>query len=211
MDQHYFNCLFNVWISSKDKYGFVRYFYLVTDDSTRHKTSRHVLFHTAHVGGPQDEEAQPGSRLLSDAATEGKTSDGNSNGSVEALEQNLCWETIAHMNGGTTDNASDATKEIVLTFDKCMTEVKTDNDLKGIANPYGFKQKAIRLGDPFHNANLVVTAASRAAFGDPKRNCPTQNHHLQLLESIHDAHSDDLIISRRAADKVMLRTGHNSN
>jgi len=166
IDQHYFNTMFRVWITTKDQYGFIRIWYMVTDDSKHHKTSRHVVIMTAHVGEATDVDAKPGFRLLSDAATKAKNSSGNSNANVETMEENLDMEIMSHFGGGTTDNASDAKKEVVVTFDDILDMVKASDDYNEMGTLYGFERLATRLGDPFHNGNLVVTGASKAAFDD---------------------------------------------
>jgi len=76
---------------------------------------------------------------------------------------------MSHFGGGTTDNASDAAKEVCITFDKILNMVKSDANLKDMGSLYGYKRLPMRLGDPFHNANLVVSGASVAAFGNSKR------------------------------------------
>jgi hypothetical protein len=189
-DQHYFNIMFREWIMTKDKYGFFCLWYMVTNDSKLHKTSCHVVIMSARVGEAIDVDAKPGFWLLSDAATKAKNSSGNSNANIETMEENLDMEIMSYFGGGTTDNASGAKKEVVVTFDNILNKVKANvdcnvMDCNVMGTLYGYDQLATRLGDPFHNANLVVLGASMAAFGDPKRNEPTQNQHRHAILALY--------------------------
>jgi len=191
INQHHFKVMFKQWITTHDEYGFIKLWYIVTDDSKHHKTEHHVVIMTAHVGEADDVKAKPGFGLLSDGATQAKNSSGNSNANLDTMQENLDMTILAHFAGGTTDNAADAKKEVIVSFDKVQDLVKADPNLAAMDTLYGYERLPMRLANGFHNGNLVVTCVSVAAFGHPKCDAPMQNQHRHFLKELHDLHSAD--------------------
>ena len=61
----------------------------------------------------------------------------------------------------------------------------------------------IAFGDPFHIANLAVTWASLAVFGDTERDNHRQVHHRQLLQSLHTLRDADSAYAQAKLDEIM--------
>jgi hypothetical protein len=68
-------------------------------------------------------------------------------------------------------------------------------------------RRGIKIGDPFHIDNLIVTLASLATFGETERNNHQQTHHHQLIQSIHDIHKKAKTLSQKVIDQVLEGTG----
>ena len=67
----------------------------------------------------------------------------------------------------------------------------------------GVWHRAIKFGNPYHIGNLVVMYFSRHAYGDKEQGAWSQNHHLQLMGSVHSLHSKDTALSQKVLDDVM--------
>ena len=90
-----------------------------------------------------------------------------------------------------TDNASDASLEVLKTFEKVMAHVNKELEATEQAtinhdHVFGVKRKCIQLGDPFHIDNLAMTWASKKAFDDPEPGNYSDLHHRQLIQSFFD-------------------------
>ena len=95
----------------------------------------------------------------------------NADKNANALVDMLGLLYAVQLGGGTNDNASDAQKEIRITFEKIMTMVKgsdqfTEEEVHNILYENDVLRKAIAFDDPYHIANLCVTWASIYAFGE---------------------------------------------
>ena len=66
-----------------------------------------------------------------------------------------------------------------------------------------FKHKEIKMGDHFHVNNMVVMLVSLGAWGDVEKGDQLQNHHRQLMQSIHSLHVDDKPLSQAYKDEVL--------
>ena len=111
----------------------------------------------------------------------------------------------AYYGGGTNDNTADTHKEICTSFEMIMDNIRDsdDDELLGMLCKNGVERCPIAFGGPFHIANLCVTWASIAAFGETENADHSQVHHRQLLQSIHSLHSADSGISQALLDEIM--------
>jgi hypothetical protein len=71
---------------------------------------------------------------------------------------------------------------------------------------YGVKRRPTMNGDMFHIDNLMCLHASNHAFGETERREHSQVHHRQLLQSLHDIHKNDRLVSQRAMGTVLEGT-----
>eukprot|EP00978_Attheya_sp_CCMP212_P020213 scaffold57562_cov32-Attheya_sp.AAC.1 len=187
-------------------YGFVKSWYMMSDDSTHHDKNRHVLLMTAHKSSedPENESdlACPCYRFVTASESPSKDSGGNSQLNVDSLMNYVNnVEVLARFGGSVTDNASDAMLEGSKTFESILQKLSLELRLV-----YGVKRWALKLGDWFHIDNLIVTHASLAAFGDTIRGEHRQIHHRQLVQSLHDIHKGHKSASQRIMNKVLEDT-----
>ena len=52
---------------------------------------------------------------------------------------------------------------------------------------------------------------SRVAYGDKEQGAWSQNHHLQLMGSLHSVHSKDTMLSQKVMDSVMAGSADSPN
>ena len=186
--------------SDDDGYGFKKIWYLVTDDSKHWKVDRHVCLITDCRSSTEHGHPSPNFRFLTGGVAATKTSEGNSDLNVQVFLNMLPYNALSHFGGGTTDNASDAKKETRLTFQKIQKHLvensDSDQEIEDITRLYGVERWAMNMGDGFHKDNLAVHHASVVAFGDTDRSNHSEVHHRQLIQSLHDVNSNDLVISQ---------------
>ena len=81
----------------------------------------------------------------------------------------------------------------------------------GVDNPspdhmaWGVKRKPIVMFDAPHIDNICVNAASTVFSGLPEKGKHDQYHPMQLLQSIHNLHSQNRKLSQRIIDKILAR------
>jgi len=102
------------------------------------------------------------------------------------MREFLLKEMVPYFAGGTTDNATEVTKELKKTFDKLMEELAMDTVQHHHCSWYGAPQHVIQLGDLYHVDNLIMQWAINSAFGDNNRENHSEIHHCQLLQSLYD-------------------------
>ena len=191
------------------KHGFRRYFYSSSDDSKHHKRNRHVLIISSFDLGCESSKdwcitpVNPTFRQFCSSVNMVKSSNALKNS--EEMIDLLGLEVASYYAGGTNDNAGDAQKEIVDTFDYIMKEVgeSEDETIRSMRYVNGVLRRPIVFGDPFHWANLAVQYASKGMAGDTINGEHEQVHHRQCLMSMHSLHSDDQPYSQAIMDRVM--------
>ncbi len=171
-------------ICKRTENGFLRYFYSSSDDSKHFNRNRHVCLISQLIND------HPGFRHITSSVNEVKSDNAGKNS--EAIIDVVGLRNAAHYGGGCNDNAADAQNEIGVTFRKIMDEVRAldeGNDIRQLSYENGVERRPIKYGDPYHISNLAVSHASEAAFGGTEHGDHCQVHHCQLLQSIHDLHS----------------------
>jgi hypothetical protein len=204
IDNYQFVQAFNTWVSTTPTLnGFFRYFYLSTDDSKHRKPNHHVGVMSANL----DSNIQiysPRFFLVTTGIGATKDSAGNSNLNIAALQHlGVSVEALARLGGGMNDNANDAQIEISKTHELAM-QIAEDADPLLSYYTNGVRRRPVRGGDPFHIDNLIVKWASIGAFGDTERDNHSEVHHRQLLESIHDIHVYDPVLSQVVMNQVVI-------
>ena len=133
-------------------HGFPRYYFSSSDDSEHHNRNRHVLIISNNTS---DEvlNPQPSYRHVTSSANNVKSSNASKN--AEAIIGMLGVRHAAYYGGGTNDNAGDAQKEILTTFENIMREVRGTDELSSeelheLLYENGVLRRAIPFGDPYH-------------------------------------------------------------
>ena len=126
------------------------------------------------------------------------------------IEENVDPKTLPWIGGGTSDNASAARLELRMTFNRIMDkcESKYEEEVEdGVDNPspdhmaWGVKRKPIVMFDAPHIDNICVNAASTVFSGLPEKGKHDQYHPMQLLQSIHDLHSQNRKLSQHIIEQ----------
>ena len=147
-----------------------------------------------------DNDGQPSFRLLTSSVNQEKTRNANKNATliIDTFGLLVAGRVAG---GGTNDNEGAAQKEIETTFN-LIKQASAEADIE--TNEY---DQVILFGDPFHKDNLAVKCASEGAFGYTEKGQNRQCHHRQLMQTFHDLHSDDPMLSQAIMDRIMLGTG----
>ena len=87
-------------------------------------------------------------------------------------------DVLAHYGGDVSDNTNDALLKDNLTIQKIGMKVdKLNYDLPLTDTVFGITRQIIGFGDPFHIDNLVMTHASKSAFGETEQDNHSQIYH----------------------------------
>jgi hypothetical protein len=204
------NVKFEKFITKPDEYGFHRVWYMVTDDSKHHDQSRHATLISVHREDGEDQSDNNGSpkpsiRLVTASVAGSKDSDGNASLNFSAVTECFSGSVCSHIGGGVTDNAADALLETQKTFGLFMEALEhhPHPDAADMRFFYGVKRRPTMNGDMFHIDNLMCAHASNHAFGETVRGEHSQVHHRQLLQSLHDIHKNNRVVSQRAMGTVL--------
>ena len=190
-------------IPTPNNFSFRRYFYSSSDASQHHDRNR-VVVNISTNSSPDPVKIEPSFRNITNSVTAVKTGEFMATKNMEALVKELGTEAVSHYGGGTNDNAPDAQKEIRLMFDSMMKllEESDDDNIRELMYTNGVLRRVIAFGDPFHIANLAVTWASLAAFGDTERDNHRQVHHRQLLQSLHSLRYADSAYAQARLEEI---------
>jgi len=121
---------------------------------------------------------------------------------------NETFDDEVHLNSGVTDNADSAKVKNKNVFAKIKEHLLSSSnpDIHALTKINDVDVRHILLGDLFRINNLIVTHASKASFGDTENVKHSQNHHRQLLMSMHSLSSSDATYSTMAMSDVMSGT-----
>ena len=160
-------------IIKKSLYGFCRFFGMSSDDSEHHNVAMHV-FICASIANDG-----PSFCHLSCSPFRGKDAEGNAQNNFKVVNETFDNEVLGHIIGGTTNNADSAKVKNKLFFNKVKEHLLATNNskLESLTVLNGVNLRHIFLGDLFHVDNLIVTHASKAAFGDMENASHQQIHH----------------------------------
>jgi hypothetical protein len=181
-------------ITKPTEYGFDRRVFTSSDDSNHHGRNRHVLLISCI-----DNDGQPSFRLLTASVNQEKTRNADKN--AKLIIKVFGLSVAGRVAGGTNDNEGAAQKEIETTFN-LIKQALAEEGIVTYADDL-----VILFGDPFHKDNLAVKCASEGAFGYTEKGQSRQCHHRQLMQTFHDLHSEDPILSQSIMDRTMLGTG----
>jgi len=196
-------------ITQKTEHGFAKLWYMSSDGAKHHGSNRNVLHITCSTSDDPS-KLVPAFRLLTCSNYTIKTSEFCAEKNVETMVNEFGVGPLIHFAGGTNDNANDAQKEILMTFDASKETLKkalTDDDLESAIYRNGEERLAANCGDDFHIVNLAVSAASLTAFGDTSRDNHSQIHHRQMLQSTYDLKKDNPRLAQWVIDDLLDGTG----
>ncbi len=198
---------FAPWIKQRTENGFMRLYFSSSDDSEFYDRNRHVVILSTNARSTSPLDVDPSFRHVTSSVNMCKSSNAKKN--ADAIMKLFAdMEVSMHYGGGCNDNASDAQKEIRVTFEEIMAAIDNCSEeeaerLRALLYENGVRRRPIAFGDPYHISNLCVTRASIFAFGDVEKGDHSQVHHRQLLQSIHSLHSSDKAFSQKMMDRVM--------
>ena len=212
IDRHLASLVDKQTFGTTTPHGFPVLFYLVTDD-TVHLTKRkhHGVLRTGSYGKEEDNEKsnvtgvmqqQPRFITLTSSSAVGTDAEANANLNLKVMLNEIHRDILPFFGGGTVDGAGSARKEIVDTNEKVMEYCK-ENNIEYMR--CGVEPEAIIIQDFFHIDNVAINGASVIFSGDSERGNSRQFHPLQLLQSIHDIHSVDAVVSQNIINDLLCR------
>lgn len=183
--------------TTDNEYGNAKCFYTLDDDAK----AGFKKYHGVCVS-MCDHEGRPAWYQVTAGFAVSSSSDGNSDYNVACLTETFTLKSLAQLGGGVSDNASDATNTIAKTFAKVLELLPDD---QGFVN--GVRRRPVVFTDPYHNDNLAVSHASKAAFGETDRGNFNLVHHRQFLQFLYDIVNHDKALAQSIMNELTEAAG----